>query len=721
MWLTGKDASPVTGLPPIAAVVAGDRCFFAIEADGTVWAWKNNGLGQLASGTTVFQNSPAKVATLGRVSSLAVFYDTVGAVKTDGSLWVWGGNEAGQLGDGRGFNRVTFGPVDGSRPFTAVSGGLLHTVTLAHDGTVWGWGKNPAGQLGTGSDLAPASEPVRAGTLTDVVSVTAGENHCTAIKSDGTVWWWGGYLMAYAYVPSQKATLAGAVESSSGANFSLVRKSDGTVWGWGNNGSGRLGDGTATSTTTPVQVQGVTTAIGVAAGGDHGLAVLQDGSVMAWGGNSDGQLGDGTTTDRLTPAPVAGLPGPAAAVAANSRVSFARLQDGSLWAWGNNDNGQLGDGTTIGRSAPIPVIDMGSGVSSVACSGSHTVVLKADGSVWAWGDNDYGQLGDGTTTDSWIPLQVRPPGTASAVAAGSDFSAYIDDACGIGCTAAVPAAGAPGVNLAFQGGVDPAGCPGFASYDWDFGDGSAHSSDQSPFHAYATSGNFGWAMTVSQGGATCTRRGQVALAACTMNCSAAVPAQGTAQAPVSFSASAVLGPYCGPDSPSYDWDYGDGSAHGNGPGPSHTYAAAGNYDWSVTASAAGASCTQNGAITIAPCQIACAATVPSTGTANQPVAFAAAVTETCGGGVTYDWDFGDGSAHDKCAEPFAHVRRGWHLHVDPHRFWFGTSCTHSGSITVTGPDPAARGLLHEQTGEPLPHQRQRHQPPERDPGFHQRR
>ena len=265
----------------------------------------------------------------------------------------------------------------------------------------------------------------------------------------------------------------------------------------------------------------------------------------------------------------------------------------------------------------------------------------------------------------------------------------------MGCTATAPAAGAPGVNMAFQGGVDPAGCAGVAAYDWDFGDGSAHSSDQSPFHAYATSGNFGWTMSVSQGGSSCTRRGQVAVAACTMTCSAAVPAQGTAQAPVSFSVSTVLGLYCGSDSPSYDWDYGDGSAHGNGPGPAHTYSLAGTYSWSVSASAAGANCTRTGSINIASCQILCTATVPSTGISNQPVTFSASVTETCGGGVTYDWDFGDGGAHSNAQNPSHTYASGgsytWSLTVSGS----GISFTDGGSIAIAAqiPPPAVSSML----------------------------
>jgi alpha-tubulin suppressor-like RCC1 family protein len=598
MWLSGSTPALITGLPTVTAIAAGDRCFFGIEPDGTVWGWKNNSLGQLANGTTGMVSAPTKATALGAVASLAVFNDTVGAIKPDGSLWVWGANDTGQLGDGRALAKSAFGPVAGSRAFAAVSSGSLHTVALAEDGTVWGWGKNLSGQLGTGGNLVPSSEPVRAGTLANVVSITAGQSHSTAVKADGTVWWWGGYLMEYAYSPAQKTALSGAVETASGNSFSLVRLSGGTVWGWGMNGSGQLGDGTTTHTATPVQVQGLNTAVSIAAGGTHGLAVLQGGSVVAWGDNGSGQLGDGTTTGRLTPVSVVGLPGPAVAVRASGNCSFARLQDGSLWAWGYNTSGVLGDGTATDRHAPVAVSGMSSNVANVAPSGTHTVALKADGSVWAWGRNDDGELGNGNTLVQLTPVQVAPPGSASAVSAGFGVSVYLSDDCAIGCTASAPLYGAPGLHLAFQGGVDPAGCPGAASYDWDFGDGSAHGTTPNADHAYVSAGNYGWLLTVSQSAQTCTRAGHVSVATCAMACTAEVTGQAQTDEAVPFSGAATMGIYCGSASPTFDWNFGDGSAHGSGENASHIYAAAGTYTWTLTVSGGGTSCTKSGSITV---------------------------------------------------------------------------------------------------------------------------
>lgn len=590
----------VAGLPPVTALEGSYLSFFALEADGTAWGWGNNGYGQLARGTTATASWPAPASALGKASSLASFSRTVGAVKADGSAWVWGANDSGQLGDGRTWERWTFGAVAGCQSFSSVRGGSKHAAALGEDGSVWGWGYNQSGRLGTGFEETPVSSPVRAGSLADVVSLSSSSQHTTAVKSDGTVWWWGGYLQGYAYTPSQKAGLSGAVQAASGSDFSLVRKSDGTIWGWGSNGSGRLGDGTTTSTVTPVQVTGVTTAEDVATGGAYGLALLDGGSVLAWGSNSRGQLGDGTTTDRLTPVPVTGLPGPAEAVFAGGTTSFAILEDGTLWGWGYNNKGMIGDGTTVERTAPVLVSGVGTGVVSVACSGTHTAALKDDGSVWAWGDNTGGKLGDGTDLQRLSPVQVAPPGTASAVGVGDGFTAYVEEDCAVGCTAAVPYAGIPGAALPFRGGVGAAGCAGQPSYDWDFGDGSPHSLEQDADHAYASAGVYPWILEVIQDGRTCLRRGNVAVGPCGFTCGAEVPAQGTAQASVAFEAWAVLLPFCDAGTLAYDWDFGDGTAHASGASPTHAYATGGTYTWTLSVSCTGVTCTKSGSITVVP-------------------------------------------------------------------------------------------------------------------------
>ncbi len=158
----------------------------------------------------------------------------------------------------------------------------------------------------------------------------------------------------------------------------------------------------------------------LAAGGFHSLAIKTDGSLWAWGANGAGQLGDGTTTGRLTPIQI--LTG-VAAVAARADHTLALKTDGSLWAWGANGFGQLGDGTTTGRSTPIQIL---TGVAAVSAGSGHTLALKTDGSLWAWGGNGFGVLGDGTTTNRYTPVQVLT-GVAAVAAGGSHTLALKTD------------------------------------------------------------------------------------------------------------------------------------------------------------------------------------------------------------------------------------------------------------------------------------------------------
>ncbi|MCX6292202.1 MAG: T9SS type A sorting domain-containing protein, partial [Bacteroidetes bacterium] len=197
----------------------------------------------------------------------------------------------------------------------------------------------------------------------------------------------------------------GFVAVSGGDYHSLALKNDGTIWAWGLNNSGQLGDGTTIERHCPVQVTGLTDVIAIACGGYFSLALKNDGTVWAWG--VGGLLGDGTTIQRHTPVQASGLTD-IVSVTCGEFHSLALKNDGTVWAWGGNGNGQLGDGTTTDQHSPVqPGI---SGIVTALSSGSsaeHTVVLKDDGTAWAWGWNSSGQLGDGTFSTLINPNPVQ--------------------------------------------------------------------------------------------------------------------------------------------------------------------------------------------------------------------------------------------------------------------------------------------------------------------------
>jgi hypothetical protein len=187
---------------------------------------------------------------------------------------------------------------------------------------------------------------------------------------------------------------------ATGGTHSLALKSDGTLWAWGDNLFGQLGDGTTTDRSTPVPVSGLTGVVAVAAGNDYSLAVKSDGTLWAWGSTGFLPRGD------VTPMQVPNLTG-VVAVAATGPNNLAVKSDGTLWAWGWDLAGQLGDGTTPpSPSTPPLLVNLPGGVVAVGAGTSYSMAVKSDGTLWTWGDNSRGQLGDGTRTGRSTPWQL---------------------------------------------------------------------------------------------------------------------------------------------------------------------------------------------------------------------------------------------------------------------------------------------------------------------------
>ncbi|MGD0167484.1 MAG: hypothetical protein ABSC51_09400 [Gaiellaceae bacterium] len=363
------------------------------------------------------------------------------ALRNDGAVECWGLNTSGQLGNNSTTNSSSPVMVSNLTTATQISAGKYHTCAVRTDGTVWCWGDNTYGQLGNNS-TANSSTPVQVlgvggtGYLTGVAEVSADGNISCARLTSGGVRCWGhnqyGQLgnntTTDQHTPVNvvgvggTGTLANVIDIDAGANQACALISGGTVDCWGYNGDGQLGNGTTTDSHVPVQVVGVggtgylSNVTQISGGRLHACALVSGGTVYCWGDNGNGELGDGTTTNRSTPVP-AGSISTAAAVSAGEYHSCATLSDGTAQCWGAAAYGQVGDGTTSDTSTPVTVIGPGgygvlSGIANVSAGGAdinetydyeHSCALMADSTVVCWGQNNYGQLGDGTTTMSISP------------------------------------------------------------------------------------------------------------------------------------------------------------------------------------------------------------------------------------------------------------------------------------------------------------------------------
>jgi RHS repeat-associated protein len=340
---------------------------------------------------------------------------------------------------------TTLRAASGQMTTFSIAAGENQALALRSDGSVWVWGTNQVGEMGI-SNVASSSFPLRIAAVTGVAGIAAGWQHSLAVETNGTVWAWGGNLggqlgngsnYSASAVPVPVSGITNAVEVSGGANFSLAVLANGRVMAWGTNAQEQLGNGTATSTNQPVFVTGLTNAVKVVAGGYHSVALDAKGVVWCWGYGGYGEIGNGQNT--FTPTPVAVLSN-VVDIAAGAYHTVALQTNGTMWTWGAGNEGQLGLGNTANVNVPTLVSSI-SGVQAIgagfytssgtltngqnlawgflggtvtvpsplapatpfvkyalglnAASQSFSLGMTTNGAVWAWGDNEYGQFGNG--------------------------------------------------------------------------------------------------------------------------------------------------------------------------------------------------------------------------------------------------------------------------------------------------------------------------------------
>lgn len=368
--------------PYIHAMNTGYYHTCAIVGASGVKCWGANGSGQLSDGTVTNRNAPAWVTpSVTDANQISAGWVHTCVLRTGGTVSCWGANNLGQLGTGDFTSRT--GPTDVvglAGPVEVISANDSGNCALLKSGGVQCWGEGPQGVLGDGTIANRATPGFPTGLTSGVVQISGNSYHA------------------------------------------CVTMSSGAVQCWGKNDNGRLGDGTLVDHFTPAVVSGISSgAVAVTAGKNHTCALMAAGNVKCWGDNANGQLGVGDTTRRTSPVDVTALGNDVEMVAAGGFVTCALMKDTTVKCWGNNANGAVGDGTVVSRTSPVTVTGL-TGVRTIAAtggfSGDHACALLTNGQMKCWGQNSNGQIGDGTVAVRTSPVAVVTSATDATALGG---------------------------------------------------------------------------------------------------------------------------------------------------------------------------------------------------------------------------------------------------------------------------------------------------------------
>jgi alpha-tubulin suppressor-like RCC1 family protein len=387
-----------------STVAAGFSMTCATRTAGTLWCWGLNTSGQIGSGNIVSpQTSPVQAGTASNWSAASSGRDHACATRSNGTLWCWGNGISGQLAVGNWTLSSSAVQVGTHLEWAAVAPGHYHTCALRTDGTFWCWGRNATGQCGTGNVVSTQSVAVQVGTDNTWKSVSAGDTHTCGTRADGSLRCWGsngagtvgiGNFNTPQPSPIQVGTNMTWSTVDAGYAHTCATRTDGTLWCWGRNNVGQLGIGNFDPQPAPVQVSGNSWKA-ISAGGEHTCATRTDGTMWCWGRNDSGQLGIGSAGSSQNLPIKVGTNTAWDSVSLGGYSTCATRTDGTLFCWGMNTSGQVGNGNVVSPQASPVQVGTNTSWSRVSAGGSHACATRTDSSVWCWGSNVYGQLGFG--------------------------------------------------------------------------------------------------------------------------------------------------------------------------------------------------------------------------------------------------------------------------------------------------------------------------------------
>lgn len=390
---------------PAVAASVGPEQVLVVRSDGSVWGLGLNDFGELGDGSTREAFSFVQAIGLPAQAALGSGRQHTLGLSREGVLWAWGSNQLGQLGEALALERNIPAALPRFGEVLQVVAGDQHTLALTREGSVWAWGNNSRGAVGDATPLNRSS-PVKLSGLPTIRRIGAGGQSSAAVATDGSVWVWGDNSLGQLGVafenqgftarPQKMLGLSGIQDVAVGGSFMLALQEDGTLQAWGDNSQGVLGVGDQNRRIGPVPVSGLTNVKAVAAGGRHALALRVDGRVWAWGDGRNAALGN-QESENIQPLPqrIRGLLD-VKQIAAGRFVSAALNQSGKISLWGSNDDFQLGTDTGSFSFSRTPLQAVGDNFAFVSPGARHVMTTKSDATVWGFGHNGNGQLGEGT-------------------------------------------------------------------------------------------------------------------------------------------------------------------------------------------------------------------------------------------------------------------------------------------------------------------------------------
>ena len=331
---------------------------------GKLFAWGSNLFGQLGDGTTINKTHPAQIGIDSNWISIDAGYEHVIALKSDGTIWGAGQNSSGELGVNSTSNDSIFQQIGSDNDWTVIASGFAISFGIKSNGTLWAWGNNQSGALGLGTSGTNQSVPAQIGTDSDWSQLSVSFDHVIALKSNGS------------------------------------------LWGWGKNNYGQLGTGTIVSENSPIQIGSDNDWVLITTGTHCSAALKSNGTLWSWGDNSNGKLGLGSIVSQLTPLQ-AGTDNTWVSYSMGCTSSMGIKSDGTLWGCGTLYDASLGDITSTTTSIHSISVQIGTENNWVGINcGDLTMALKSDGSLWDWGWNFVGQIGNGTLTTQYYPLLI---------------------------------------------------------------------------------------------------------------------------------------------------------------------------------------------------------------------------------------------------------------------------------------------------------------------------